>query len=186
MKIHPNYRSKNMATAQVDGSSVTASSTRNVGGAVMHGGTTTLLDNVSLGNTNGGPTGTGPVDSTTTNKALSAGTFAYNNQSPIAKRLTETISGVSNATLQSGAAQPGLVRSIHKLEVVRTRRLTTAIRAGYWNIYSGVFSPAPTVATDTFAADDAATVSRSAPGELVFLSSGAKLDRVHDYAAKTG
>ena len=175
-----------MATAQVNGSAVTSSSTKNVGGAVINGGKTTILDKVSLGNSNGGPTGTGPVDGTDTNEANSAGTFAYNNQSPIAKRVTKTLSGVSNTTLQSGAAQPGLVRSIHKLEVVRTRRLTTAIRAGYWNIYSGAFSPAPTVAVDSLATDDAATVSRSAPGELVFLSSGAKLDRTHDYSAKTG
>lgn len=175
-----------MATQQVDGSAVTSSSTKNIGGSVVNGGKTSLLDSVDLGYSNVGVFGTSVINGTDTDKALSVGIFSYNNQSPVAKRLTESLSGVSNTVLQSGADQPGLIRSIHKLETLRTRRLTTAIRAGYWNIYSGVFSTAPTVAVDSLGNDDAATVSRSAPGELVFLSSGAKLDRTHDYTAKTG
>jgi hypothetical protein len=44
----------------------------------------------------------------------------------------------------------------------------------------------PAYGTEAPGTDDAASVSRSAPGELVFLSSGAKLERSRDYAAKTG
>lgn len=44
----------------------------------------------------------------------------------------------------------------------------------------------PAYATESPGTDDAATVTRAAPGELVFLSSGAKLERSRDYAAKTG
>lgn len=174
-----------MATQQVNGSAVTATSTKNKGGAVVNGGTTTILDKVALGYSNVGVFGSSVKDGTDTDKALSAGTFSYNNQSPIAKRVTESLSGVTNTVLQSGADQPGLIRSIHKLEVVRTRRLTTAIRAGYWNIYSGTWSTNPTVAVDTFATDHAATPTRSVPGELTYKT-GAPTPVNNDYKAKTG
>jgi hypothetical protein len=174
-----------MATQQVNGSAVTATSTKNIGGAVINGGTTTILDSVDLGYSDVGVFGSSVADGTDTDKALSAGTFSYNNQSPIAKRVTETLSGVTNTVLQSGADQPGLIRSIHKLEVVRTRRLTTAIRAGYWNIYSGSFTTPPTVAVDTFATDEAATPTRSVPGELTYKT-GAPTPVNDNYKEKTG
>jgi len=179
-------RKKYMATQQVNGSAVTSTSTRNNGGAVIKAGTSaTLVDNVALGYSNVGVFGSSVADGTNTDKALSAGTFSFNNQSPIAKRVTTTLSGVSNTYLQSGAAKPGIIRSIHKLEVVRTRRLTTAIRAGYWNIYSGSFTAPPTVAVDSFASDDAASPSRSAPGELTYMT-GSVVPVQDDYAEKTG
>jgi hypothetical protein len=174
-----------MATQQVNGSAVTATSTNNRGGAVVNGGTTTILDQVSLGYSNVGVFGSSVVDGTDTDKALSAGTFSFNNRGPIAKRVTESLSGVTNTVLRSGADQPQLIRSIHKLEVVRTRRLTTAIRAGYWNIYSGTFTTAPTVAVDSFASDDAANPSRSSPGELTYMT-GSPNPVNDDYKAKTG
>lgn len=174
-----------MATQQVNGSAVTATSTNNSGGAVINGGTTTILDSVDLGYSNVGVFGSSVVDGTNTDKALSAGTFSYSNQSPVAKRVTTELSGVSNTFLQSGASKPGLTRSIHKLEVVRTRRLTTAIRAGYWNIYSGSFTTPPTVAVDTFATDEAATPTRSVPGELTYKT-GAPTPVNDNYKAKTG
>jgi hypothetical protein len=174
-----------MATQQVNGSAVTATSTKNQGGAVVNGGTTTLLDSVDLGYSNVGVFGSSVVDNNSADKALSAGTFAYNNQAPVAKRVTETLSGVANTVLRSGADQPGLIRSIHKLEVLRTRRLTTAIRAGYWNIYSGSWSTNPTVAVDTLSTDDAANPTRTAPGELAYKT-GAPAPVQDDYKAKNG
>ena len=174
-----------MATQQVNGSAVTATSTNNKGGAVVNGGTTTILDSVDLGYSNVGVFGTAVVNGDDTDKALSAGTFSYNNDSPIAKRVTTTLSGVTNTVLRSGASQPGLIRSIHKLEVVRTRRLTTAIRAGYWNIYSGSFTTPPTVAVDSFPSDDAANPSRTVPGELTYKT-GAPTPVNDNYKAKTG
>lgn len=174
-----------MATQQVNGSAVTATSTNNKGGAVVNGGTTTLLDTVELGYSNVGVFGSSVIDNNDADKALSAGTFSYSNQKPVAKRVTTTLSGVSNTVLRSGADQPGLIRSIHKLEVVRTRRLTTAIRAGDWNIYSGSFSTPPTVAVDTLATDEAATPTRSVPGELVYKT-GAPTPVQDNYKAKTG
>ena len=174
-----------MATQQVDGNAVTSTSTNNRGGAVVNGGTSTILDSVDLGYSNVGVFGSSVADGTDTDKALSDGTFSYNNSSPIAKRVTESLSGVTNTVLLSGADQPQLIRSIHKLEVVRTRRLTTAIRAGYWNIYSGTWSTNPTVAVDSLATDDAANPTRSSPGELTYMT-GAIVPVNDDYKAKTG
>lgn len=159
-----------MAIQQVDGNAVTLSSTNNNGGSVLNGGSTAELTSLDLGYSNVGVFGSSVVDGTDTDKALSAGTFSYNNQSPVAKRLTDTISGVSNSYLQSGAAVPGNIRSIHKLEVLRTRKLTTAIRAGDWNIYTGKWATEPSVVVDTLATDDAANPSRDVPGELTYVA----------------
>jgi hypothetical protein len=181
-----------MSTIQVDGSSVTSSSTINNGGSTIKAGTSTILNNVDLGYSDVGVFGSSVVDGPDTDKALSAGTFSYSNQRPVAKRVTEELSGVSNPVLQSGAGQPGLIRSIHKLEVLTTRRLTTAIRAGKWNIFKGAFLnnqtqgvDNPVVATDSLSTDDAATPSRTVPGELVYKT-GAPTPVQDNYKAKTG
>lgn len=174
-----------MATQQVNGSAVTSSSTNNDNGSVLNGGSTSVLNSVDLGYSDVGVFGSSVIDGDDTNKPLSAGSFSYSNQKPVAKRVTKTLSGVSNTYLQSGASVPGNIRSIHKINAVRTRRLTTAIRAGYWNIYSGAFSPAPTVAVDTFSTDDAANPTRSVPGELVYKTSAPEPVQ-DDYKAKTG
>lgn len=159
-----------MAIQQVNGSSVTSSSTRNDGGAVLNGGSTTELQSVDLGYSNVGVFGSHVKYGTDAEEALVSGTFSYNNQKPVAKRVTDTLSGVSNSYLTSGAAVPGNIRSIHKLEVLRTRKLTTAIRAGQWNLYSGKWSVEPSVVTDTLASDNAASPTREVPGELTYVA----------------
>jgi hypothetical protein len=173
-----------MAIQQVNGSVVTKSSTNNNGGSVLNGGSTAELQSVDLGYSNVGVFGSSVIDGTNTDKALSAGTFSYSNQNPVAKRLTNTLSGVNNSYLQSGASVPGNVRSIHKLEVLRTRKLTTAIRAGDWNIYSGQWATEPSVVVDTLVSDDAASPSRNMPGELVYKT-GAPVPVQDDYKPKT-
>ena len=173
-----------MATLQVNGSAVSASSTKNDGGSVLNGGSTSILDSVSLGYSDVGVFGSSVIDGDDTDKALNAGTFSYNNQKPVAKRVTKELSGVANTYLQSGAAVPGNIRSIHSIQSVRTRRLTTAIRAGEWNIYTGKFGTDPVVAVDTFATDDAANPSRQHPGELQYKT-GAPVPVQDDYKAKT-
>lgn len=119
-------------------------------------------------------------------KALSAGTFAYVNNKPIAPRYTITIAGVSNTFLRSGADTPTIRRSIAKLETLRTRRFTTAIRANKYNRFTGAFdSGYPTYSpTDTLATDYAATPSRSAPGQLTYKL-GQPVPVSTDYSAKT-
>lgn len=178
------HRSKNMAVQQINGSSVTKSSTNNNHGSVLNGGSTNELQSINLGYSNVGVFGSSVVDGTNTDKALSAGSFSYSNQHPVAKRVTKKLSGVNNSYLQSGASDPGNIRSIHKLEVLRTRKLTTAIRAGYWNIYSGRWGTDPSIVVDTLASDNAASPSRDMPGELVYKT-GAPVPVQDNYKAKT-
>lgn len=85
----------------------------------------------------------------------------------------------------------GIRRSIHKLEHMYSRLVATAIRAGYWNIYTGVWSTDPTVQDDaaTWGADNAAAPTRPIPGELTYRVSG-QPDGTNgvtqaDYEAKT-
>ena len=172
-----------MATQQQNGSPVTGTSTKNKGGAIVKAGAVnpTLATSVNVSNPDVGVFGSTVVpNNLTTNdyaaKSVAGNTFAKNTQRPQGERLTDP--------LKSGALVPGLIRGIHKLETLRTRRLTTAIRAGQWNIYTGQFSPAPTVAVDSLATDSAATPTRSAPGDLVYKT-GKPNPVVDAYKAKT-
>jgi len=196
----PSYKPYSL---QQNGSETTNSSTKNRGGAVINvGSTSTLVDNLALGTANLGAFGSRVVQDTITSgdyaAVASSGStnFAYNNQKPIAMRYTTTIAGTGNTFLQAGADTPGLRRSVHRQETVRSRRLTTAIRAGYWNIYSGQFSTAPTVAVDNTwsisanatsatSSDNAANPSLSTPGDLTF-NTGKQLPVISGYKPKNG
>jgi len=181
-----------MATIQQNGSAVTTISTKNNGGtAIKAGSAATVVENLSVG-TSSTPVGVFvsvvvPASTTTNDyadKGLSAGVFSYNNNRPVAKRLTTALSTVSNTFLRSGAAKPDLVRGIHKLETLRSYRLTTAYRAGYFNIFTGAFSTPVTVAVDTLATDNAANPTRSSPGQLTYKT-GKYVPVNDDYKAKT-
>jgi hypothetical protein len=172
-----------MATQQQNGSAVTKTSTKNDGGSIVKAGAVnpSLANAVSVSSPSVGVFGSTVVPDTVTandyaTKSVSAKVFAKNNQQPQGMKLTDP--------LKSGALVPGLIRSIHKLEVLKTRRLTTAIRAGHWNIYTGQFTTPPTVATDTLATDEAATPTRAVPGELVYKT-GASVPVQDDYKSKT-
>lgn len=183
-----------MATVQIDGTSaVTAQSTRNKGGALIQSGSNAagLVDKVNLGSHyNLGAFGSTPVDGTNTNEANSSGTYAYNNTRPIAKRYTTTLSGVSNNVLESGAARPDLRRKVNKTEGATSLLQTTAVRNGKFSIYSGKFInnqtgalEKPTVQSDSFGTDDAATPTASVPGELTYLVGKTPVN--DNYKAKT-
>ncbi len=173
-----------MATQQQNGSAVTSTSTKNKGGAIVKAGAVNanLATSVSVSSPDVGVFGSTVVqDTVTTNdyaaKSVSGNTFAKNTTRPLGEKLSDP--------LKSGGTPAGSVtRSIHKLETLRTRRLTTAIRAGQWNIFTGQFSPAPTVAVDTLATDSAATPTRTAPGDLVYKT-GKPNPVVDAYKAKT-
>lgn len=110
---------------------------------------------------------------------MTAGTY-------VMRKVATTLAGQSNTVLRSGASDFGVRRSIHKLEHMRTYRVATAIRAGYWNEYNGTWSTAPTSADDasTMGTDHAATPTLAVPGELVYRS-GKPLPVQEDYDAKT-
>lgn len=177
-----------MATVQTDGiSAVTTTSTDNNGGTVKANGTasgTFAASSVTQAKT--GVFGSTVIDNDNADKALGAGTFAFNNNNPVGKKVTSSLSGVSNTVLLSGAGQPGLIRSVHKLEVLRTRRATLAIRGGHFNMYTGKYDGGyPVVAVDSLNTDDAANPTRDFTGELQYMS-GSTVPTQDEYKAKTG
>lgn len=129
----------------------------NNGGSVLSGGTNTALNTVSHGQVD--VQSMKPVDGTDTDKALSAGVFAYDDASSeiIAKKVTTRLAGaVDNDFLRSGAAEPGLRRKANKIEGLKTLKVTTDLRAGKFNHVTGKWdSGYPQTSDDNFGTDDA-------------------------------
>ncbi len=188
-----------MATVQKNGSSaVTETSTVNNGGVMTANGTSTanVLRSQQTAAAQVGVYANVVVDNADADKALSGGTFAYNNATPTAIKITTSLAGVSNDFLRSGGNDTDNAKSINKLEVVRTRRTTTAIRNNKWNEYTGEWEAGfPTGVVDQFwdvsagalsatSTDDAAAPTQSVPGELVYLQ-GSPTPKLDNYKAKT-
>ena len=177
-----------MATTQMDGStSVTATSTKNNGGASTGGGTSTAnskLDVIRTTRTQPAFGGSVVVDGAYTDEAISASVISYNNSQPIGMRVSSTVSGQANTILRSGALVPSQTRSIHKRESFKVSRIATAIRANYFNRYTGLWTTSPTSTTDSPGADHAAAPTRAVPGELVYKL-GQPVPIMADYSAKT-
>lgn len=177
-----------MATAQVNGSASTGTynsgTTKNNGGAAIKAGSSTKLTNRSVKGVDVGFVGSKVVNSTDAGnvKALSSGTFAYNNQRPVAERLTTALATVANNALLKGANVPGQIRSIHKIESVATNLTATAFRAGF-NLYTGRYVNSVSSQTDSLGTDVAANPTRSAPGRLVYKNG--KDQSTVNYKAKT-
>jgi len=174
-----------MSTAQINGSAVTSTSTVNNGGTMLANGTAnTALESINTARENVGVFGSTVVDGDSADKAVSAGTFAYDNEAPISKRITTELAGVASDVLATTGSNPELVRSIHKLETLRTRRLTTAIRNNKWNEYSGEWDAGfPVTATDSLSTDTAANPSRTVPGKLNYFLGSAPVSI--NYKART-
>ena len=118
---------------------------------------------------------------------LATGTLGYLSAGNyVIRRVSSTLAGQANTVLRSGSSDFGQRRSIHKLEHMRTRKVATAIRAGYWDEHSGTFTTAPSVSDDasTFGTDDAANPTLSVPGELVYHTS-AIIPVQDEYATRT-
>lgn len=181
-----------MATAKTNGSDYSVPpNTKNSGAANNRGvttraGSSTKLGNVGVSRYNSTVFASTVVDNDWADKALSSGSFAYNNNKPVAQRSSTTIAGVSSNALKNGADVPGQIRSIHKLEVLRTRRLTAAIRANKYNRYTNTWDAGyPVVAVDTLANDTAATPTRNAPGQLTYKLGNPVPVSDNDYKPKT-
>jgi hypothetical protein len=162
-----------MATIQVNGNSSTPTSTNNDGGVIKANGSVNsgVVTSVSTPRSDLGIFGSTVIDNDSADKALLGGVFGYDNERPIAKKTTVSLSTVSNDFLVSGAGDPTNIRSIHKIESVTTRKLTTAIRDNKWNEYSGDFdSGFPEVQVDSFGVDAAANPTREVPGQLNYIA----------------
>jgi hypothetical protein len=184
-----------MAISKVDGNSYSVPPNTKSSGAVNNRGTVARggsvasgkLTNVGVSRYNTDVFASTVIDNGWADKAVSGGAFAYGDRDGVAMRTTSTIGGVSNTALLAGANVPALVRSIHKLETLRTRRFTTAIRANKYNRYTGQFDNGfPVVATDSLATDTAATPSRAVPGQLTYKLGQPAPVTGNDYKAKTG
>jgi hypothetical protein len=177
-----------MATVQIDGvSAVTKQSTINDGGAIKANGTTSsgVVSSVSTPRVDLGVFGSVVLDNDTADKALEDGVFRYDNERPIAKKTTTSLSTVDNDYLKSTAGNPGGINSIHKIESVTTRKLTTAIRENKWNEYSGKFDLGfPEVVVDNFGNDKAASPTRQSPGQLIYRDGSAN-PVIDSYKPKT-
>jgi hypothetical protein len=156
------------------------------GGSASKINNTNLMKGVSIDRKNLGVFSSTVIDNDDTDPAISAGVFAYNNQNPIAKKITTELSTVANNVLKSGAAQPTLVRSIHKIEIFRTRQATKAIRENRFNIFTGKYDEGyPLVVSDILSQDKAANPSRAIPGSLNYKSTGPLIAN-KNYSKKTG
>lgn len=185
-----------MATKTAANSAVTATSTKNNGGVGMNIGSSALLTNERSKRDDQGVFASTPLDDDSADKALTAGTFKYENERGVTQRVTSSLAGVSGKDfLKYAADDTDHADSIHSIGSITTVRLATAIRAGYWNPTTGAFSSGPTAATDNFydiadndtadAADDnAASVNRTRPGEFTYKL-GQQLPVSADYPAKT-
>lgn len=183
-----------MATQKVNGASYTvppnvkASGSQNNRGVVTRGGSVASgkLANVGVSRYNTNIFASTVLDNSWADKAVSGGTFAYGDKDGVGMRYTSRLAGVNNAALRSGANVPSLNRGIHKLEVLRTRKFTTAIRDNKYNRYTGRFdSGFPAVTVDTLATDNAATPTRSVPGTITYKL-GRPVPVEVNYTAKTG
>jgi hypothetical protein len=182
-----------MATAKINGANyslqpnMSGSGAKNSGGVTARAGNSSNLINVQVSRFNTTVFASTVLDNSWSDKAVSDGSFAYNNESPVAKRLTTILSGISNTVLRSGATQPGLIRSIHKLETLRSNRVTTGIRANKFNRYTGAWDNGfPVVAVDSLSTDTAATPTRAVPGQLTYKLGNPIPVTNNDYKAKTG
>jgi hypothetical protein len=168
---------------------VTSQPTKNNGGSVINAGTDyetnpVLGSRFNSSRADFGVFGSTVVEGVNTSAAVSEGIFGKLHDI-VAKRISISLAGtLSNEALLSGAGVPSLVRSIHKLETLRSYRQSTAFRAGNFNLFTGKYSPTPTVAVDSLSADSAATPTRAVPGTLVFKG-GALVPVSKNYKAKT-
>ena len=172
-----------MATVQVDGSSVvTETSTVNNGGTAINVGASSVLDTRSLGTADIGVFGSVVVSGVNTEKALNSGVFAYDSNGVIV-RVTDSLATVSNDFLVSASDSVEDARSIHQISGIYIDTLTSAIRDGAWNAYSGEFDPSVSGILLSFGEDAAANPTRAVPGELYFLA-GAKTPVTGTYSSK--
>jgi hypothetical protein len=155
-----------MATSTAIGSG----STRNNSGVVFRGNTTSTskVNDVEAGYSPANPRVL-PKDLGYTNKAVSAGTFAYE-QGATDRPITmynDTIGGVANTAFSNVAADlPQARKHFNNFDITFKQDLTTSgIRTTGWHSYSGVFVSARQNQDVVFGADAEGSVGRTVAGE---------------------
>lgn len=146
-------------------------------GTVARGGSVAShkFSNVAVSRYNAGVFGSTVVDNATVDKAVSANVLAKNSRTPVAPRITRVMLGTAEV--------PSLIRTPLSRVAYRTVGTSAAFRNGQFNLYTGKYNPAPVVTLDSVATDNAAVLSRSVPGKLVFMVGNKPRSSV--YKAKT-
>lgn len=187
-----------MATAQINGSATTVSPYGYIVEADNNDGTMKANGTVGSNKMESVKTvvpvvdafGSKVVEDTVTQKdyagkAVSAGTFAYNNTKPLSSLITTTIAGVANDSIKTPGNDRDVIRSINKVENNKSTLFTKAIRENKYNRYTGQWEATyPTAQTISFNSDDAANPSQSVPGELTYMR-GSKTPYNDNYKAKS-
>lgn len=187
-----------MATAQVNGSALTGNGygsfleANNAHGTMKANGTvaSSVVESVTTPSPTVDAFASKVVEDTVTikdyaGKAVSGGVFAHNHVKPISSLITDELAGISNDSIKTPGNDADTIRSINKLETLRTRKLTTAIRENKYNRYTNEFDAGyPEVVVDVLSTDEAATPTANVPGELTYMT-GAKTPYNDNYKAKT-
>ena len=161
-----------------------------VGSGVSQGSKMDIVS-VSRYNSENGPANTTVFGSTVldngwADKVNSGLPFAKNNDRPVGTK----VPGV----LQNAANYPALTRSIHYAQTctsgtcaqgVRTYKLATALRANYYNRFTGAFTIAVPVSIDAMGPDAAAVPTRAIPGTLTYMPLFNGIPKTTNYVAKT-
>lgn len=170
--------------SQVQDGSVSDSTTNNNGGVGKNvGSSSTVLSNRGFFAGEKTVFASTALDNDTADEANSAGTFGFNNQRGVIRRVTSSLSDVSNDILVAGAAVPSNIQSINQISGTVVTDLTSAIRNGRWNAFSGSFDPVLSGVSADFGADDAANPTKDDPGSLRFLH-GTKVPTTGSYSPK--
>jgi hypothetical protein len=155
---------------------VSGSGASNGSGTVTRGGSiASNLTDVAVTRYDAGVFGSAVIDNLVVDKAVSANVLAKNSRTPVAPKITPLMVGT--------AGTPSLIRTPLSKTVYRTVATSTAFRNGQFNLYTGKYDPAPLSSVDTVATDNAAVLSRSMPGKLVFTKGGVPVSA--NYKAKT-
>lgn len=198
-----------MATVQVNGSALTANGfgsftqANNNHGTMKANGTATsnVVESVTTPDPKVGVFASTVISDSTTDvdyagKAVSAGTFAYNNTKPISSLITTVIAGVSSNVIKTPGNDGDTIRSINKVEDNASDLFTTALRANKYNRTTGEWDAGyPALETVTpwnisgntdgdGSTDQAATPTAAVPGELTYMK-GSKVPFNDNYKAKT-
>lgn len=162
-----------------------ASGAKDVGGSATKITSTSQLDGVAIDRYDAGVFGSTVLDNSVANKALSSGTFAYNNNDGLIRRVTVYLSGVYNKVL-SNAASSGYETAIHDNVKSYTAKVRTALEAGKFNEVTGEWEAGyPENSVDNFGIDNAAAVSRADQDSLTYMVNG-KTATTTSYTSKNG
>lgn len=182
-----------MATAQVNGSSLTSTpygsftEAKNSNGTIRANGTVSsnVVESTKTTNASVGVVGSVVTDNSWADKAVSSGVFAHNHTKPISSLVTTELAGLTNNSIKTPGNDGDTIRSINKTETNKSVLLTTAIRANKYNRVTGSWDAGyPSGVTISFSTDEAATPTASVPGEFTYMR-GSVVPYNDNYKAKT-